>query len=920
MKTTRRSKYQGIRQHVYRAASASAVLVGLAVRASLAQATPATAAPDADASTAAATVASPNANSSQLKEVIVTATRRQQNVQDVPATIEAFTGTTLTTANITSLNDLLRYTPNVTFTHQGPGQSTIYMRDVGDGLRNNGDTGVLASFPNVALYLNDESMEFPEHNADVYMVDMQRVEVLEGPQGTLFGGGAEAGAIRYITNQPKYNVFEGNAEAGYGFTEGGDRNNSENLTLNVPLIKDKLAARIVVYNDHEGGYIDNVPSTFTRSNNDLENSLLNIKPGAGGLCPNGLPAGAAGYCALSSAPQGNNYAIAAKSQNPTTYSGARLSVKGQIADDWSFLIVQSLSDLDAEGVYFDEPIGSDFQPLKPMQVTTFSPNYDHDRWESTAWTLNGKISDISLLYTGAYTIRNISQQMDYTNGSRGTTDMYYQCTGGATPWDKGASPTCYSPIIHWADTEHGTHMSQELRFSTPDDWRLRAVGGAYYENFKLQEAANYNLKTIPACSSANLAAADAGGAPCLADVAPPPGVTTYEPGMRNDTTEFGVDMQRGYSQTAAYGSADYDIIPHVLTVTGGIRWYKYDEDEKGSEFYTTAKCLDVPNGQCNTVNFDADHLSGSFTGTVKRANLSWHLNQDVMTYFTFSQGYRPGGFNRGTASILKDANGKPQYIVPAPYAPDSLNNYEVGIKSELFDRSLLLNLSAYYMKWKNIQVSLSLPDFGYPYGSTVNGADYDIKGFEAQFVTRPFGGVTLEGSGTYNKTSEASSPCLIDNNPATASFGHCITSALSSVGAPAVVPLYNPLGTVGSALAFAPRLQANFHVRYDWTVGDYAPWARAGVSYTGSLYDEPSGYPSCSNFIVPSTIRDRCLTPAYHTFDASLGVARANWTIGIYGENLANSHASTLTSTDQWALTQIPLRPLTIDVKLSASF
>ena len=148
-------------------------------------------------------------------------------------------------------------------------------------------------------------MQFPSRNLDIYMVDMERVEVLEGPQGTLFGGGAEAGALRYITNKPKLNVYEGNAEASYGLTEGGSANYSANFTINIPIVQDKIAIRAVVYDDRQGGYIDNVSSTFTRSNNDLGNGLLGISP-TNGICPNGLPPGASG-CTIANAPQGNNY-------------------------------------------------------------------------------------------------------------------------------------------------------------------------------------------------------------------------------------------------------------------------------------------------------------------------------------------------------------------------------------------------------------------------------------------------------------------------------------------------------------------------------------------------------------------------------------------------------------------------------------
>ena len=261
------------------------------------------------ASASAAYAADSSAIAPGVEQVIVSADRRDESVQDVPNTVQAFTGKTLEGLNVLTLDSLLRYTPNVTYGNNGPGQGEIIMRGLSNGFRGNQSSGTIANFPNVAIYLDDQSMQFPGRNVDIYMVDMDRVEVLEGPQGTLFGGGAEAGAIRYITNKPKLDGFEGNAEASYGFTQGGADNSSANMVLNVPIISGKLAIRAVIYDEKQGGYIDNVPSTFTRSNQDLGNSYFNIRPNGASICPNGLPAGAAGLCTLppARAPQANNF-------------------------------------------------------------------------------------------------------------------------------------------------------------------------------------------------------------------------------------------------------------------------------------------------------------------------------------------------------------------------------------------------------------------------------------------------------------------------------------------------------------------------------------------------------------------------------------------------------------------------------------
>jgi iron complex outermembrane recepter protein len=260
-----------------------------------------------------------------IAEVVVTAQRREESIQNVPITIQAVTGAQLSQLNITTFDQVLKYLPNVTFGGSGPGMGNIFMRGMSSGFAGNQSSATFASFPNVATYLDDQSMQFPSRNADIYMADMERVEVLEGPQGTLFGGGAQAGAIRYITNKPKLDRTEGNAEATYGTTAGGDNNSSLIATLNVPVIQNTLALRGTIYNDRRGGYINNVPSNFTRSNNDVGNYYAGVKPGTNGLCPNGLPT-STGFCVPAGNPVANNFAIARYASNPVTYQRSTRSM------------------------------------------------------------------------------------------------------------------------------------------------------------------------------------------------------------------------------------------------------------------------------------------------------------------------------------------------------------------------------------------------------------------------------------------------------------------------------------------------------------------------------------------------------------------------------------------------------------------
>jgi len=863
-----------------------------------------------------------------IQEVTVTAQRRVESVQDVPITIQALTSATLEQLNVTTFDDVIRYLPNVTFGSNGPGTGNIFMRGLSAGFSNNQSSATIGQFPNVATYLDEQSMTFPSRNLDIYVVDMERLEVLEGPQGTLFGGGAEAGAVRYITNKPKLNVTEGNVEASYGVTAHGDPNSSGNATLNLPLVADHVAVRVAIYSDHRGGYIDNVQSNFTRKNSDLGNYYSGIKPGANGLCPNGLPTNT-GYCAVPGSPIANNNDLVQRAENPLTYTGIRASALFQINEDWNVLVAQSYQNMDAEGEFAQYPIGSDGQALGAWQITQFTPAWDKDSWENTAWTVNGKIGDLRLIYTGGYLDRHIDQQQDYTNYARSADGWYYSCTGGTGLGARtvsNATPTCYSPVTWWRDQVQNTHQSHELRLSTPDDWRVRGILGGYWEDFVIHDNMNFDYKTVPSCTPANLSAALAGGLPCVADVSTFPGSTAVEPGERGDNVAFGEDAQRGYHQTAVFGSVDYDIIPKVLTITGGTRWYRYTESETGSVYATGTSCVNLPNGDCYDVNINHENLAATYTGFRSRGNITWHITPDTMVYYTFSQGFRPGAFNRSQrdkADILDTATGTvvPQYKTPQGYAPDSLTNNEIGLKSEFFDHRLLVDLSAYHMNWDNVQllfynpVSLGNTTFG------VTGPNYTVNGAELQLTARVTEGLTILGSGSWNRARQANSPCLVSNEPGSPTLGQCITQVYAAA-TKTNVAFQNPYGAVGTVPPFSPASELNVRARYDWVFNDYKSYVMVGANHIGAMFNEPATYQSgdSPSEVIPTTTFLRYEMPGYTTYDATLGVSKDNWWAAVFGENLSNSNASTLTSSGQFIKQEFPLRPRVLGLKIGYKF
>ncbi len=864
----------------------------------------------------AAVAATDPSASSGLQAIVVTAQRREESVQNVPITMQAITGAQLGQLGITTFDDVLKYLPNVTFGSNGPGQGSIFMRGMSAGFAGNQSSATFASFPNVATYLDDQSLQFPARNLDVYMVDMQRVEVLEGPQGTLFGGGAEAGAIRYITNKPKLDKTEGNTEASYGVTAHGDPNTSLNATLNLPLIQNRMALRATIYNDHRGGYIDNVPSKFTRSNSDTGNYYGGVTPGANGLCPNGLPT-TTGYCVPANNQVGNNYAIAGRASNPVTYGGARAELLYQFDDDWSALLTQSYQNMEADGLFTQYPTGSDGQQLGPWEVTAFVPAVNKDRFENTALTVNGKIGDLKAVYSGGYLIRHVDQINDYSNYTRSAYGFYYTCSGGSgfgsgTP--SSSTPICYSPITSWHDQVKNTHLSHEIRLSTPDDWRTRGIVGAFWEDFEIYDNMNFLYRTIPSCSPQNLANALAGGPACVGNVGPLPGTFASDPSVRNDNVAFGEDIRRGYKQTAVFASMDYDIVPKVLTITGGARYYRYSEDEVGSKYTNPLACADVPNGcYAGTTNINAEHENAVYTGVKGRANLTWHITPDVMVYYTFSQGFRPGGFNRSVANKAKDANGVPQYSSPLSYAPDSLTNNEIGWKTELLNHRLLLNGSVYRMDWKDVQFALFSPTILGNTTFVVNGPDYRIQGVELQFVAKVTEGLTVQGSGSWNRANQTSSPCLIANYPGSPNLGNCITEVKGQ-------SFPNPFGALNTRPAFSPPQEFNLRARYDWSIDDLNAFVMFGANHIGHMSNQPASFVDGNTIKVPYTTWLRYDQPGYTTYDGALGVTKDNWSAEVYGQNLSNSDASLFTSSSQFIKSEVPLRPRVIGVKIGYKF
>ncbi len=841
----------------------------------------------------------PDNVSGGLDEITVTAQRRSQNMQDVPIAMQAITSAALQQLNITTFDDYIKYLPNITSASNGPGQNEVFMRGLSAGSQASQGSAATGLSPNVAVYLDNQSGQMPNRNLDVYAADLNRIEVLEGPQGTLFGAGAEAGVIRYITNEPKLNVTEGSAKAGFGTTAHGNSNSDAQAVLNLPLIEDTMAIRGVVYTDSRGGYIDNVPGTFTRSNTDVGIGY------AGGSVPPGSQVL-------------NNYSLTGRGINPVNYQGMRVELLYKFNDNWDALITQSYQQITSQGVFYQQPNASDGAPLNPLEVTLFNPSSNKDQFESTALTINGKFSDIKAVYTGGYLSRHVDQYGDYTNYVRGVYADYYQCYGAS---DAGPAK-CYSPSSAWRAQEKNEHMQHEFRLSTPDDWRLRGIAGFFYEDNKLYDETAWQYRTVPSCTSNGTAGVDPGNTNCFSDVGTFPGTTVQHPGVQNSSTSFYQDTRRETKQTALFASVDLDIIPKVLTATVGTRHFKFDNSYVGSVI-SSFGCFQagVQPGGCHnpaySYNLDASGLTDSESGNKSRANLTWHVTPDAMVYYTWSQGFRPGAFNQnGGTQHVTGTDGQWQYALPRSYVSDSLTNNEFGWKTEFLNRRLQWNGAIYRENWDNVQISFFNPGLVGNLFYNTNGQNFVIKGFETSLVMRVAPGLTVQGAGSWNQSTQTNSPALINNNPASNTYGKPITQNCNTG---TCVPVVNPFGPTGAPTANSPPLQYNLRARYEWTMDTYNAFAQLGGTHNGHSFTQAGSNPTISGGPL-TTSRLRFENPAYTTVSGAIGVSKDAWNVSIYGENLTNSNASTFVSTDQFIVAQTPLRPRIIGLTMGYKF
>lgn len=620
---------------------------------------------------------SPQQGKSGPEEVIVTATKRSEKLQKVPLAVQVLDSKTLAQHDVNSFQDYLKLVPSLTTQTLGPNQTSIYLRGISSG-DNANHSGPL---PTVGSYLDELPITTIGGTLDVHPYDMARIEVLPGPQGTLYGASSEAGTVRIITNKPDPSHFS----AGYS-VEGNnvDHGNEGYVTegfVNIPINND-IAVRLVAFDEHDSGYIDNVfgTRTFPTTGGTLNNSTL---------LRNGF--------------------------NPADTFGGRAALKVDLDEDWSITPTIMGQDLRTTGTFGFEPAVGD------LEVQRFQPDTDHDRWALAGLTVNGRVGNFDLTYAGSLFVRDVHQRLDYTDYSI----AYDQAYGSAHYWQDSAGNPLPTAIERQDNKDHFNKVSNEIRLASPATDRIRFLVGAFQELQTHLIQQDYLINGF--------------------------GSQLAIPGWPDSI--WLTKQRRTDRDYAAFTELAYDIIPS-FTVTAGVRPYYYDNSLFGyygySEGYDALTGFDTGEGAMRQNCIAGEHygnapcvdLNKSVTGSgeTHKVNLSYKIDDLRMMYFTYSTGYRPGGVNR---------NG-----MIGPYAADTLTNFEVGLKSQWFNRRLTLNVSLYDEDWNNFQFSF----LGLNSLTVVQNAPAaNVKGIETAASFSPIRALTLSGDLTLEN------PKLVDN-------------------------------------------------------------------------------------------------------------------------------------------------------------
>jgi outer membrane receptor protein involved in Fe transport len=786
-----------------------------------------------------------------LEEVVVTAQKRTQDLQTVPISITALSGQRLSVEGITNIEDLSRVAPGVQFdTAATVGTTNISIRGVSS----------TAGSATVGLYIDDVSITtknfFYEGAVEPRIPDLDRIEVLRGPQGTLYGDSSEGGTIRYLSRAPNMTTYGADFSVDTSNTEHGGENYGGSVIVNLPIIQDVFAVRISGSSSFDSGWIDHFTQNIAPDDSVIGGGVLDKK--------------------------------GVNSERIDTFH-----ITGKITPGDGFTITpaffyQHESVADSSAFYIDTPglglYDQDKEVAEPGQETVKlgSLNIQKDLGFAVLTSVTGLFE------------RTAERQEDGTFfNSASFVSLLGEGTAAAVPLPTPNVPLTQAlntianlPSVVKLDT-HYQQFTQELRLNSPDlgpGQTLQWVAGVYFAS---QTIHNTDFQRIPGINTTfeNLFGVPMEQTAIEQTFSPVAGTTLFP----NDEDEHD---NRSYKedQYSVFGQIDYDFLPHWHLGVGG-------RVEYAVEHFVSVETGFYQIGNLGFTGFPAGTpatpytQAASATSFTPKVSLSHDFNSSETVYASAGEGFRLGGptgpITFGPTSVCNsDFQLINQTTQPTKFNSDSLWTYELGSKGRYLDNRLSVNAGGYYTDWHDIQQQIYLPDCGYYF--TENVGDARIYGGELEAAFKITTNLTVSAN-----VSGESATITRSVNPITVPVG----SNLIDV----------PEGTFNGELSYsrpiADRLRLSAFINYEWTGRSNGSYQRfTNTAALGSLVN--------LNFS----------NPAYGVVNANISLSNGTYELSLYAKNLLDDRTIIQTPEINTVYEGYTVHPRVVGLSVKAHF
>ncbi len=806
----------------------------------------------------------------RIEEIIVTATKREASIQDVAMSITAFGDEEIVRQGFKQLPDYAAQIPALSWGTREPGGASVIMRGCAvSGI-------AFSDNPTTAIYLDEQPITVAGFNPDPRLVDIERIEALSGPQGTLFGDASQCGTLRIITNKPDTTAFQGWVDLDVSTVAHGETGYEVAGMLNAPLVDNLLAIRLVGFQAEEAGYIDNV---------------FGLSPGG-----ENFPGGTF-----------DNAEFVDEDVNSATVTGGRATLRWLPTDQWIVDVGGIYQKLEQDG-FGDTDLSENFldgRSLGEWQQMRYERDDFEDEWYQLALTVEGSLGFADVTVATSFMNREYLFRADATSYLGAWQERY------PNKFNDGAYYAIYdffsqdprAQVFSLGDTDR---TSIELRLATPAgaDSRWSGILGFFYNEVDGHAHFTSNVKELPLSGfdayTYNPARGDYYncGAHCYLNYV----AFYYNCGQedRNDCIDPVAPSYNWWTgvydntleQVAVFGELSFDLTDN-FNITAGGRWFDIETDRRLVQA-TLIGGLSNYRALTREANCSAgdlcyqDSLANSQEdGFVPKLTLTYNLDDDRMVYGTYSEGFRRGG---GNAARQRSIFGRPPFN---EFQSDTVTNYEIGAKTTWADGRVQFNITAYHMVWEDIQIEAEDPTPNLFTIGILNFPEAEIDGVELFWNWIPNDNWNVSVAAGFNDADLSE------------------TASLEVAGAPV-----DRSAVAGTPLPLTPenKISLTLDHYFDAQLWGAQPFATLGVHHTGESVSSLSGIQSIE-FNNPVRTQD-----AYTLTNLRLGLEAQDWAATLYVNNLTDEYAK-LFYNDRWAQTRLTVnQPRTIGVNFRRYF